>query len=550
MNSIHKKFTFLILICICISTCCIGFMAYWYISHFQTEDSDRIMSMTCRQEADSLNRQFTGIHDAINIYADRSLKRLPSADSLRDEAFLTAYVGEMEDFMSDIARNMDYIGAYYMRLAPGITADDNKAGFYYSRRENRKSLSKEPLPEVTRYDRFELESVGWFYQPKAAAMPVWLKPYHNKNVNAHMISYVIPLYKNEKFIGVCGMDVDFDAIIDDISGINPYRTGATALFSGKGEVYYHPEFAPGTLLTDYSPDLQAVIDDMQFSISENQKTNYTYKVKGAEKKLSFSHLKNGMVLALSAETKEINAPQRMLMRGIALIMVTLALLAVVITYFISRRITRPLQVLTEAADEIAAGNLDVTLPEPGNDEVGILARSFGIAVERQRDFIAGIQNEAFKDPLTHVKNKAAYEVEKERLARDMRMGAARFALLMVDINDLKKMNDSYGHEHGDLYLMNCSEAICRVFRHSPVYRIGGDEFLVLLENSDYNHRDERIGELVRCIKENQIEKEAWKRISFAWGLGIYQPSDELPDDVFHRADQAMYAHKRSMKVGR
>ncbi len=203
---------------------------------------------------------------------------------------------------------------------------------------------------------------------------------------------------------------------------------------------------------------------MQFSISENQKTNYTYKVKGVEKKLSFSHLKNGMVLALSTETKEINAPQRMLMRGIALIMVTLALLAVVITYFISRRITRPLQVLTEAADEIAAGNLDVTLPEPGNDEVGILARSFGIAVERQRDFIAGIQNEAFKDPLTHVKNKAAYEVEKERLARDMRMGAARFALLMVDINDLKKMNDSYGHEHGDLYLMNRSEAICRIFR--------------------------------------------------------------------------------------
>ena len=549
-NSIQKKFTLLILCCIFLSTCLVGCMAYWYISYFQKEDTDQIMSMTCRSEAETLNRQFSGVHDAVNISSDGALQLLPSAASLMDETFLEKYVGDMERLMSDVVQNTSDVRAYFMRLAPGMTANDRKAGFYYTSNKRHGSYTKVTSTEVSKFDPSDTEHAGWFYQPRDAGRAMWLKPYFNNNVKIFMISYVMPLYKDGQFIGVAGMDVDFNAVITNIRSISPYKSSATSLLSDKGEVYYSPRYAPGTLISEISPDLQKVIDDMQFSISGNLRKTYTYNFNGKNKTLSFSHLDNGMVLVTTADTAEITKPQRMLMQGIVLVTVSLALLAAAITYLISRRITGPLKQLTYAADELAAGNLDVDLPEPGDDEVGVLARSFGIAMERQKDYIAGMQNKAYQDSLTHVKNKAAYEIEKDRLKREMQDGGAKYALLMLDINDLKKMNDNYGHERGDMYLLNCSQLICQVFQHSPVYRIGGDEFMVLLENHDYDCEEELIAEMDRRMAESRSEKDPWKRVSVARGLSFCLPSDTNPDEVFKRADEAMYQHKKQMKVGR
>lgn len=550
MNSIRQKFTVLILICIFLCTLIEGGMAFWYVSYFQRSSSDQILSMTCRQEAESLNREFSAIHDSVNMYADTALRRLPAPESLKDRAFLASYVKEMQELMADIVRNSVDIGAYYLRLAPGMTADDKIAGFFYSKREQKGGLVEEAPTEIQKYDASDVEHVGWFYQPKEAGKAIWMKPYYNKNVDVYMISYIVPLYKNCQFIGVAGMDVDFNAVISTVSSVTPYESSVTALLSDKGEVYYHPKARPGTLITDLSPELAAAVENMQYTTSGNRKKTYAFKLDGKEKEMSFSPLKNGMVLAVSAELEEINAPQRMLFRGIVLTTIALALLAILITYIMSHRITKPLKQLTEAADEIAAGNMDVDLPEPGDDEVGILARSFAITVDSLKGLIAGMQNKAYRDSLTSVKNKAAYELEKERLAREMQLGEARYAILMLDVNDLKKMNDNYGHACGDKYLLNCSQLICSVFQHSPVYRIGGDEFLVLLEYGDYEHADELLAEFERRMTESKNEKEPWKRVAIASGFSVCLPSDKHPDEVFSRADEAMYEYKRKMKVGR
>ncbi len=176
----------------------------------------------------------------------------------------------------------------------------------------------------------------------------------------------------------------------------------------------------------------------------------------------------------------------------AITAIVMALLAAIINLIVSTRITRPLKALSQAAEQIAEGNLDVELPRPTHDEVGVLTRSFDVTVQNLKKYISGMRYKAYSDPLTHVKNKNAYELEKERLERQMQMGDAKFALLMLDTNDLKEINDTYGHDHGDEYLLACCQLICRVFDHSPVFRIGGDEFLVLLENEDYEHREELV----------------------------------------------------------
>ena len=83
-----------------------------------------------------------------------------------------------------------------------------------------------------------------------------------------------------------------------------------------------------------------------------------------------------------------------------------------------------------------------------------------------------------KDSLTGVGNKTAYIKKTNEINEQIRNGFKDFAVVMIDINGLKAVNDNYGHANGDLYIKGCCHIICEVFKHSPVYRIGGDEFAV------------------------------------------------------------------------
>lgn len=157
---------------------------------------------------------------------------------------------------------------------------------------------------------------------------------------------------------------------------------------------------------------------------------------------------------------------------------------------------------------------------------------------------------AYRDPLTHVKSKTAYEQMRQQTIMAMQSFGFEFALVVIDLNELKHINDTYGHECGDKYLVNTSKLICNIFKHSPVFRIGGDEFLVLLQGHDYESRDELVKQFEDTLAATQKNEnvEPWERISAASGMAVYDASTgESYDDVFRRADQTMYTNKVAMK---
>ena len=86
------------------------------------------------------------------------------------------------------------------------------------------------------------------------------------------------------------------------------------------------------------------------------------------------------------------------------------------------------------------------------------------------------------DALTKVRNKRAYDLEVQRVEQELRDGKTDVGIAMIDMNFLKRTNDIYGHEQGNASLQKLCQTICGVFKHSPVFRIGGDEFVVILEN--------------------------------------------------------------------
>ena len=161
---------------------------------------------------------------------------------------------------------------------------------------------------------------------------------------------------------------------------------------------------------------------------------------------------------------------------------------------------------------------------------------------------AGMTQLAFKDALTHVNSKVAYEKMKENLQDSINKEKAEFAIVMIDVNNLKAINDNYGHDCGDKYIFGSCHIICGIYKHSPVYRIGGDEFLVLLRNSDYENRDALLKETEEAFKKsmNDTSVEPWERYSAAFGMSEYQKGDDV-DTVFKRADENMYQYKVELK---
>lgn len=160
---------------------------------------------------------------------------------------------------------------------------------------------------------------------------------------------------------------------------------------------------------------------------------------------------------------------------------------------------------------------------------------------------------AYRDALTGAGNKAAYEKEVIRLDWEIMMDRAKFVLIMVDLNYLKRVNDTFGHDHGNLYIQKMYSMLQNAFSEDPIFRIGGDEFIVLAnqkERQECEARAERLKKEMEQMSRNHV-LEPWEKVSTAIGIAEYQSDKDMSvSEVFQRADEAMYADKRAMRAGR
>ncbi len=153
------------------------------------------------------------------------------------------------------------------------------------------------------------------------------------------------------------------------------------------------------------------------------------------------------------------------------------------------------------------------------------------------------QTRANTDALTGVKTKMAFKDDEEHLDKQIKAGnAPAFAVVILDVNNLKKVNDSFGHQAGDKYIKDACRVICNSFKHSPVYRVGGDEFAVIVKGSDYKRLNTLMGDF-NVRNEEAAQNDG---IVIACGMSEFM-GDECLADVYKRADMNMYANKNWLK---
>ena len=213
----------------------------------------------------------------------------------------------------------------------------------------------------------------------------------------------------------------------------------------------------------------------------------------------------------------------------------------VISIEITSDAIKPLSGMTEAARRIASGDLNVKISYDSDNELGILVKSIREMASRLEDYV-------YRDKLTGLRNAAAFMSKANDLDAQSKLHSdLHYGVVIFDANFLKKVNDNYGHEAGNELLRHAAKVIRTVFTNSPAYRTGGDEFAVILENQDYEKREELIRLFNDAVpQENFTIAGDTLTLSVACGLAIYEQGLDFAA-VAKNADDAMYRHKAAIK---
>ena len=260
-----------------------------------------------------------------------------------------------------------------------------------------------------------------------------------------------------------------------------------------------------------------------------------------------------------------------LLLGLTVIMILTGL------FFVNHYIVKPLHILSSAAKNYCRDSRDSrnslhhgfeALQLRNHDEIGDLYDSMKQMESDMNDYYTNLyaakqeiiatreeadrMNElANADALTGVRNKRSYDLETQKLEEQRKKKDIEFAIAIIDLNYLKQINDRYGHEMGDLAIRKICDIICDIFEHSPVFRYGGDEFVVILKDRDLLHADElrkRFLDQLETLSENTSLKP-WEKVSAAIGIARFVPGrDRTVEDTFRHADEEMYRMKKEMKT--
>ena len=496
----------------------IGGLSIYEVDKFVQHQTEDFINVTCEKDASQINDIFGDMEKSVHIMESYVLGLTNSKADIEDAERQADILERSDEMFIDVANNTDGAVAYYFRFTPELS--HNTFGLFYSKVKRQDGFSRFEPTDISLYDKSDTEHVGWYWQPLEAGKPVWMLPYYNKNNDITMISYVVPMYYDNEFIGIVGMDFDYSVLTDKVHNIKIYENGFAHL-EFEGADIYNSEHAEDAKLHEHPKEYLSVSKE----------------------------LRNGMTLIISASYNDIRQIRYDIALKILFVVLLLAVLFSLIAIFVVKKIVHPLKKLTDASVKLSNRDYDVEIVHSNTYEINLLSTAFENMALQLKEHEKLQHLLAYRDSLTGLRNTNSYWAWITDFDKEIETKEIVFGVMVLDINYLKETNDRYGHDVGNKLIVSAAHIISSIFKRSPVFRIGGDEFLVILQNRDLEDLEGLLKKFdEECLNESIATDKENIPVSIAKGFARYDSKkDSSFIDVFNRADDAMYENKREIK---
>jgi diguanylate cyclase (GGDEF)-like protein len=259
-----------------------------------------------------------------------------------------------------------------------------------------------------------------------------------------------------------------------------------------------------------------------------------------------------VVLGLSQTLETVTRESHTLGYDTLQIILLLSVGAVILAALVSRAVTGPLRQMAAAVTRFSSERVVSELPSERNDEIGLLARSLNDMehtivnnIRELDDSRVALEHLAQHDGLTGLPNRALFDDRLQQALAHARRAQTHIALLFVDLDGFKAVNDNYGHHTGDLLLAVVAQRILSCVRAADTAgRIGGDEFVMLLGDVGRETDALAVAEKVRSALEQPFELEGTTvQISSSIGVALFPQHGDSEHALAQSADSAMYLAK-------
>ncbi len=365
--------------------------------------------------------------------------------------------------------------------------------------------------------------------------------------------------------GVVVIGVDVNRVFNDLRADIP---GYLKLFLANewGDFLIHPDpsqafaFDQGrrVLLQDAFPEAEPLLSQpgppklVQASLPD--RGGDARDVLGAFVRLRLAPDARGgdVVLGIAEPLEDILQSTRVLGRTMLQIVLALSAGAILLAMLAARLVTRPIQQMTREVQRFSSDREVGELPTARDDEIGELARGFQQMQQNVRTSMAELQasrehlaDQARRDALTGLHNRAAFIERLEHAIASSRRNGMALAMLFVDLDRFKQVNDRFGHATGDQTLQYVAQLLRRTVREADtVCRLGGDEFVILLESVSDERDAGRVAQaLIERFAEPIVVDGAEIDIGLSIGISVYPRDGDDVMSLMRRADEAMYRSK-------
>ena len=528
-------------------------VAVYYVHYSIEYHSAQALSFLASQKASEINDDLENIEHAVHVLKEWVLLKADTVRLMNDERYARTFRADLLENAMRLIQTIKSAKTFFFSLDLDTYKDPQCIYLLNTESDPAAKIGASHFLElsfdVRRYSSTDTTHVAWYYEPKAAQSPGWFGPHTNHNIEAawDTIFYAVPIYKDGEFLGVIGMDMSVALLRTVIDNLD-YEAGFGFLVGKSGNVLYHRNFPEG-LSAAWFENFKDGLALRQFFSEEYIDTgkNYAYDWNGVRHRLILNSMHNGMLLAVSVPEHELLRLQSSMLARMFLLLITAMVLAMFLANNLAYKIIQPIQTITIAASHIARGELNTPVTVQSDDELGALADSIRKISLELKEYIAYISAQAYTDAMTGIRNKAAYLDKVKEL--DLRIGEhmASFTVFVFDVNGLKLMNDTLGHEAGDMLIKDAAGILKAVFVEDRIYRIGGDEFVVI----DEHVTPEQVPGLIDAFERNlhafnQDNDQYKAELGVSKGVAVFnEQTDGDYKTVFARADEAMYADKEA-----